>query len=386
MVMRQNNQTRSGLALLCGAMALLAGCGDFEDPSIIIDLRVLAMNAEPPEVVLPLAGPGDGGDGGEQPMPDMPVPIEDVGQALAMVCEIAGTATLPPAILDELGLGGIEVCALVADPGENRSLSYRMRACAPTTTLRCEASPSGEEVNDIPESVIEVATGTIADPEDSVEPMCGTLEATSELVDVLCESWREDSLLGFGGVRVQMELTVYPEGTTPDAAGVYAGKQIVYSLPVPADKTANQNPGLEGVTFRLVDESEDDARPMPLGRCGTIDPIEITAGQDIVLEPVEAEGAREEYVLPTFDGELRTFTENLTYSWYASGGDWQRSRTGGTKDVAGNDPPLDTEWRSPEDAEEIGDEGAAFSIWLVQRDERGGSRWYESCVQVTPTP
>lgn len=375
-------------AVVCLAALLASGCGDFEDPSIIIDLRVLAMNAEPPEVILPLAGLG------EDSMPDMPdmpdVPAEDLGAVIAMVCELADTTTLPPAVLDQIGLGGVEVCALVSDPGESRSLSYRMRACAPTGNLRCEPPPSGEDVADIPEVVVDVTTGTIADPEAAVEPLCGTLEATTELVQVLCESWREDSLLGFGGLRIQMELTVYPEGTSIESAGsssvAYAAKQVVFSLPVPAEKTANQNPGLDMLTFYLADESEEDARPAPLGRCGTIEPIEITAGQDIVLEPVETPGSREEYVVPTFDGDVRMFTENLSYSWYASGGDWERTATGGTRDVAGNDPPLDTEWRSPEDADEIGEAGADFSIWLVQRDERGGNRWYESCVHVAPAP
>ena len=36
---------------------LAAGCGNFETPSIVLDLRTLGAIAEPPEVVAPFDGP-----------------------------------------------------------------------------------------------------------------------------------------------------------------------------------------------------------------------------------------------------------------------------------------------------------------------------------------
>ena len=43
------------------------------------------------------------------------------------------------------------------------------------------------------------------------------------------------------------------------------------------------------------------------------------------------EGVREDYVVPTFDGGSRMFTESLTYQWLAGDGEWSRSRTGGCR-------------------------------------------------------
>jgi hypothetical protein len=56
--------------------------------------------------------------------------------------------------------------------------------------------------------------------------------------------------------------------------------------------------------------------------------------------------------------------------------------TGGPRDLAGNQAPLFTDWGAPR-AEDIG-EGLDVPIYLVQRDERLGATWYETCVHVVP--
>src|SRR5690606_22747649 len=101
------------------------------------------------------------------------------------------------------------------------------------------------------------------------------------------------------------------------------------------------------------------------------------------VEPLEPQGAREDYVVPTFDGGSRMLTENLSYAWYATAGEWNRENTGGPRDFAGNAPPLDSTWTAPTDPEIVG-AGLDVALWMVQRDERGGQTWYHSCLRVVP--
>jgi hypothetical protein len=109
----------------------------------------------------------------------------------------------------------------------------------------------------------------------------------------------------------------------------------------------------------------------------------VSPGERVTLLPREPDGAREAYVVPTFDGGSRSFTENLRYQWLATTGDFSRNNTGGELDVAGNSPPLDTRWLAPDDPDEVGG-GLEVRMWIVQRDERGGQAWYDSCARVLP--
>jgi hypothetical protein len=315
---------RGGIAL---AVAALAGCGSFEDPEIVIDLRALAMVAEPPEIVADVD-------------PEDPGAVE----------------------LDDID--DVTVCALVADPTEARRLEWTMTACPPTDGGRCDEP-------DDPSTVI--GEGIIEDPEtgDAAPSMCGTLGADGNLIAILMESVRADDLLGFGGISAQVELRVAGEG---GAEPIFATKRVRYAPRIPADRVANSNPSLESFAVTMPGGEEI---ALPIGRCRDIEPLTVGPGAEITIEPVEPEGAREEYVLPTIDGGRVELTENLRYQWLATGGDWRRFESGGPVDPFGNEPLLDTRWTSPEDAGEV-------EMWVVQRDERGGSSFYRSCVRVEP--
>lgn len=329
---------RVRLSMCLLLLASHVSCGEFETYSIVLDLRVLAMSMEPPEDILSFD------------------PLN------------------PPQGFEDLEIGDAEVCALVADPGSERSLGYRLRACPPSDSDRCD-DPNAP--------VIELAAGTVDDPESADQPVsiCGTLRAGIELFVILQRSLEDDSLSGFGGLLVQIELAIFPAGASPDdPQAQFAIKSMLYSPELPAGRTANQNPAIDSLKATLADAS---VVAVPLGRCGDIEPLVVSAGDALELEPVESAGAREDYVVPTLSGGSRMFTENLTYAWYATSGRWSRGVSGGTKDPAGNDPPIDSTWTAPTDPAAIGD-GLDTRIWLVQRDERGGLRWYESCIRVMP--
>ncbi len=312
------------LLLLGVAATTLAGCGEFETRSIVLDLRILAMTVTPPEVIV----------------------------AFDPAAPMAPT---------ELELPDVRVCALLANPMPER-LQWTLRACAPTDDGRCD-EPGRPQV-EIGDGIVDPAGAA------SVEA-CGTLVADASLLLVLEDAIAESSISGFGGVPVQLELSARALDAPADAT-IFGTKQVLYSPELPPGRVANRNPTLEAWLLRRIGGEE---LALPLGACDAVEPPVVAAGELIELEPVESPGAREDYVLPTFDGDVREFTENLSYDWYATSGDFEAEVTGGTRDFAGNEPVLYTEWQAPDDAGPV-------PLWLVQRDERGGSSYYRSCVQV----
>jgi hypothetical protein len=192
----------------------------------------------------------------------------------------------------------------------------------------------------------------------------------------LRESIEDDPFQGFSSVGVQLELAVTPDDANGSSA--YATKRMAYAARLPDARVANRNPALTGIRARRGDGAE---QAVALTRCAAAEaaPLAARAGEDIELMPEEPPGAREDYLLPTFDGGARMFTENLTYAWLATAGEWDAGSTGGPTDPFGNVPALDNTWTAPE--VEVPTEVA---LWVVQRDERGGVAWYELCAAVAP--
>lgn len=322
-----------GAAMAIGA----GGCGEFEDPTIVLDLRVLAMSVEPPEIVSPID-------------PDNPTDFSN------------------------LTIADVEVCALVADPGAARGLQFNMTACAPNRDLRC---------NEPDRPFLDLGAGRVEDPDTANAPVrvCATLPGSLQTLEIIRDAVSADSLLGFGGVSVLVEMYVQPDGGSFDEA-IFAAKRMSYAAKIPAERVANSNPTIESFETVRIGREEDDIL-LPLARCAEVDPPVVNAGEILEIMPIEPEGVREDYVVPTFDGGTREFTENLTYSWFATHGSWSSGSTGGPKDFAGNIPLLETEWTAPSDPAVIGN-WLDVSLWVVQRDERGGASWRETCVRVLP--
>ncbi len=309
---------------MCAAAAVAgggAGCDPgFETASIVIDLRALAVRADPPEVVLDI-----------DPM--------------------------DPDSFDQLSIPPVRITGLFADPGTVRRLEWIMTACPPTQSLRC----------DDPEApYIAVDFGTIQDPEGTFGSEQISAELTATPI-ILQESLRLDDAALLGGIGVQVELVIYPEGDDDLSEAIYASKKVLYSPRIPETRVANSNPPAASLFV--------DGGPLGGQRCGEGQTFHVTPGQVVVIDLVEAEGARETYQLPTFDGEVRTITENLRYSWYATAGSFSAETTGGPLDPFGNVPPLYSEWTAPEDEGNV-------RFWLVERDERGGASWLERCFEV----
>lgn len=318
------------------AALVLAACGSFEDPAIIIDLRPLAVVAEPPEQVVDV-----------DPANPLAVQFEDV-----------------------------RVCALVADP-QRRELAWTMMVCPPQRDLRCTNL-------DEPFLVLtpEVPSGP---PPDIGQEVCATIPAGPTLTAIVRSTIEHDSLQGFGGVDINLAVRAVPVGGRDDEA-VAMGKGIRFSVRLPAERVANTNPVMTELAGQ-IDRGNGLEEPLvvPTGACR--DPqfgLQIPSGASIKLAPRPLEGSAETYVVPTFEGGSRTFTENLRYQWLSTAGSWSRAETGGPRDPAGNPPVLSSEWDAPTLRD--GESSRLVDIWVIQRDERGGTSWLTACLVVVPRP
>jgi hypothetical protein len=321
-------------AILC-ALAV-AGCDSFQDPSVVIDLRVLAMTASPPDQVLDV-------DLGEDVMPE------------ELLAELVPT----------------EVCVLVADPGLDRRLAWSITVCPHTGDDRCDSD----------RPAYDLGSGVVDDPETAVPGprLCVTIEPDRRLLGVLIDAVLGDTLRGLGGIDYAAQLRIGGEDADR-ALDQYATKILRVSPRIPDARAANQNPRLDRIEATLGD---GEPVALPMGRCAENPaPYELAPGTQVRLMPIEPDGVREVYVMPTLDGKSQTFTESLTYQWIAGAGGVSNGTTGGPRDVSGNPAPLFTDYRAPRAEDLIGP--TDISLWVIQRDERLGGIWYESCVRVTP--
>ena len=317
------------LALL---LPVLAACGTFQDPDIVVDLRVLAMDASVPEQVI------------DVDLKNPPPPAQLLAQ-------------LVPS----------QVCALIADPARDRRLRWSMTLCQPQTNERCSGSP---------QTVI--GSGLLDDPDTTMpEPqLCATVEPDQDLLAVVLAALQADSFNGLQGIDYEVMLRVGGEGADP-TLDQYAAKTLQLAARVPASRTPNHNPSLLEIEAAVADGTPV---PLPLGRCvDQAAPLAVPSGGKVRLLPIERAGARETYVLPTLDGGSEMFTESLTYQWTAGDGKFSSGSTGGPRDAFGNPAQLYTDWTAPKVKTPT-----AVPLWVVQRDERFGASWYESCLEVMP--
>ena len=320
---------------------LLAGCGSFADPDIVVDFRVLALQATIPEQII----------------------------------DIDITDPAPPTELLEQ-MVPTDICVLLADRNFERNLRWSMTLCNLNNDERC---PAGG-----PQSVFR--SGIWADPDlaDMPPQLCATVPVDGNLLGVLLDSYENDPYRGLGGIYYGVSLIVGGEDADP-ALDLYAAKTLRVQPRIPPELQANNNPTLAGVDVRLAEDQE--FQPLPLTRCidlmaAGVEPITVEPRQKIRFMPVEPEGVREEYVVPTLSGMSRMFTESPTYQWLASAGNYSAGSTGGTRDAFGNPATLFTDWTAPQAKDLNGPTDVSF--WFIQRDERLGLQWYESCVRVVP--
>lgn len=325
-------------------ICVLSGCTTFEDPSIVLDLRIIAMTAT-------LDGVSSGGFGPEQ------------------VIDIDLEHPNPTEILAQLQ--PTEVCALIADPAAHRDLRWKMTVCVLGLDNRC----------DLDHPVIELGSGLLDDPDDSVtlEQPCATLFPDQKLLTILRGAVEDNPVQALGGIEYGVVMEV--DDPLTRVSSVFSAKHLRIAAHVPLTRRANINPVISYLDGAVTTVGIQ----VPPMRCNdTPNPAfsipEVDSGDVVTLFPVEPESAREDYFAPTLSGGAERITETLTYQWLASQGSFSDETTGGGHDILGNQSLLGTEWRAPRGLEVP----TTISLWMIQRDERYGVSVLETCIRVSP--
>ncbi len=280
-------------------VGLLACSPGFDDPSLVKDLRVLGVRAEPPEF---------------------------------LVVDGAGNEWV------------VDLTVLLADPGGGgRALQCEVRTCLLGDSRTCEGV-EGAQV---------LTAGPCADGET-------TFRVTVPWKSVE-EQRARDPTWGtavHSGIAVWLEVVVRG-GERP----LYALKSVVFSPENPAGRTRNQNPRIGEVRLNGGAWAQPGAIPY-------------VPGETVQVEVVPAEGAKEEYVLPSLmpPGGVEKLEEFMTVAFYADAGSFEDAtrsdQPGNLFETApsGEEARLLTRWTAP-------DVGGPVRFWFVLVDGRGGVGW-----------
>jgi hypothetical protein len=344
------------MRLVAMAALLASACGTFEEPSIVLDLRVIAMRTD--------IGAGT---------PSQADQVLDVD------------LTEEPQVGDLLAqLQSTSVTAWIADPGEARRIAWSMTLCLPDDEGRCDLS--------LPH--IEFGAGEIEDPDTSTsfqrpyaEILPGDSQTGTTIVAMLLREIQDNPVNALGGVDLMVMLQI-GGADEPRANDIFAAKKLRIAPRIPVERAPNTNPSITGIEtavngFAAVDNFRSAGGQSI--RCS--DPnyqaskAEVRSGDVITLFPNEANDTREDYATPGLDGSTIILEESISYQWLATYGGWSDETTGGGHDILGNQSLLGSDWTAPFIG---GRDFLDVSIWMIQRDERFGVTPIETCITVVP--
>ena len=158
---------RSPISPAMLAVVTVSACAAFQDQDIVVDIRVIAMEANLPEQLVDIPSFVD------------PPPLSTV------------LAQIQPA----------QVCALVADPTHMRALRWSMTLCDYNEDERCDDNGDPQEL---------IGSGLEPSPDYTVpEPsMCATVQPDATFVAVIENALANDPLNGLQGVDYSVVLRV----------------------------------------------------------------------------------------------------------------------------------------------------------------------------------
>jgi hypothetical protein len=336
---------RRGLVLAL----LLAGCTEFDHPSTVKDLRILAIAAEPSEVILD------------------------------------GSGAVPP----------IALTALVVDPA-GRPLQFAVRACANDPRAPNAPGSGSESSGNYPAGGARGTVGSARCPPDgptswtvsaAVTPgptgFGFTLQLTAAQLEAALQADVFLGLLGkpHGGFDLGLPITVQLDVTAGDAQATAIKRVIFWPRKLRDDQRANANPIIGRVDTYF---ERDPGTLLPIGpREELADaPRAVRVDQRLWVEPA---GAQAEPYLTTVVDRLTDETrvhevpaETLRFQFFATAGKFDPWETASELAFGGTPQsrvPLEAQYQ-PARAGEV-------QIWIVARDERGGVSWTERRLLVT---
>jgi len=342
----------AGVVVLAIFAAAAAGCGNFQDVSSVVDLRVLAISADPPEILVDPA--------------------------------MLGAAPFQT-----------KLTALIADPaGGDRAINVDALACP----RQIDAVTAATGKNGV---VCKPFDPQSADPDASVAvtPLPPDSPAASRTSfgdaeldipytfpsDLLVRGYKLDPFaqLGFQ-MPITFQLTV-----SAGAEREIAIKRVIFTVPPPdhADQPANANPritALSGYFTRDGQANAVDPLPFDLGN-----PAPLPVGSSLWLEPQGADTEAETYFTRVLTRDanpqvvVSEVKETLRYSFFATAGIFSPPSTNNVPPVLRSQPErihLESNYRTPA----VMPPDPQVTFWIVVRDERGGSSWIKGRFLLVP--
>jgi hypothetical protein len=344
-----------------------SACTTFDDPSTVLDLRILAASVEPSEVIVDDVST----------LPSLrlkPLVADHQGDVVApqfsiVACPNQPFGPAPPA--DPMASGGFPA------GGARGTLS---------STL-CPADPAAPH---------RWSLATAADVQDDGSV---TLNLTpDQLQDALMSDLFRDQFGNLhGGFDLGLPINLEIDVTRGDGVTVKAVKRVLFWFPqlVPAiaGETPNQTPvisAVEQATGRNDDAVLENVSPFDENALPTVAP-----GGELWVRPSLA--TQEPYLTTVLDattGQVLPYpvaTETLRYSFFATSGKFSPSETSTDpgRGVRWNDgkPHLEAKYEAPDAAEVPVDPATGkprldVTVWIVVRDDRGGASWEERHLRV----
>ena len=324
---------------------LAAGCFSFEKREVVLDRRVLAIRAEPAEL-------------------------------------IADGSPLPPTV---------EVSALVVDiaSGATKEVAYEWRTCSALgTATSAGAGGGGGPGGGGPPGGQGGASKTEPDGR------CPTTDASNLAASgtLALDQWNgqawpmpvpeQAAIVVAGAAQRGLALPYYLVAQLQidsNRAPLIAQKRVVVSAPLPAGRKANRNPRLAALYLDGKPWSPDAPLSLKLHACESGEKVEATdpdndkrtwATCEHTVTPVFDTSESEAFAAQRFDGGVEPLKERLRFDWYVDGGALSEAQTEEPSQLATQQAdPLSTKWREPEKA------AGPLTLWVVVRDGRGGTSW-----------
>jgi len=359
------------LSLLVFGM-LASACTNFEDPTTVIDLRMLAVKVEPSEIILSVD------------LSDLSMPIVD-------------PASNP----------GVKVTPLIADPaGGGRDVTFTINAC-PNNPFAPAPPGGGQMGGGFPSGGARTTVGSALCDEnsDTTWPLAPDPIPNGMSVDVfpsaeqLKTAFMKDvfpdqfgNLHGGFDLGMPLTLDIKVQAGGEQIRGV---KRVLYWAQRIDDAQApNQIPLIDTLTTY---PSRDDATFDPVGTqtlLSDVTPWEVPEGTtSIWIEP--SRGLAESFETTVIDPDTHRavpFTverETLRYRFFATAGSFAPGITSSEPDpgfVAKGPIHIESKYNLPgkDKLPPEADGRATVTIWVVVRDDRGGESWAKALLRVIP--
>ncbi len=314
-----------GVALLTPLFSI--GCGGGTDgPQLVTQLRVLAVQLDPPDAV----------------------PGQEVQLSALIVDPLPGDSTLTwyacavPITAGEYFTGGVDTSVgLCADPDR----------------------PFGDEIGT-------GSTASFTVPESFLD------DAVDELI---AQGWDDSSgelglLVSFLGWHMRVNLVAERDD---ESVRIEAHKRLL----VTGFGGSNSNPDPPAIHMQMLDDDSDPIRPEaqvegpPAGECLVPSSTASSVADDTgyFVTPVNLPDPFETYQQLDSEGELQEVSETYYYSWFST-------HPAVSKEITHSGLPELPLTTGPILAEELltDDDGSEYlPLWVVVRDGRGGMSWCE---------